>query len=340
MRMKNDDKLEALISVIVPVYKVEPYLRKCLDSIVGQTYTNLDIILVDDGSPDGCGAICDGYAERDERIRVIHKENGGRSSARNTGLAAAKGAWIGWVDSDDWIEPDMFGYLLSNALAEDAEIAVCSRYEEYRRRSVFYGWDKNEVIGTEEAMYQLLKDCAMRCYMWDKLWRRELFEGISFPEGRTFEDAAVAHRMFERTEKIVCLPEAKYHYRQHGASIVGDVSLANRMNYYIAMRERHEDIMERWPQMIDLAEQECVKSSIGLWCAYFQNSQTERRKYLPQLKEIAIINRTHGGQTIGEDSLGLAGKCVVKLTSSTAPWSFGLAWFISKLYQIRHGRPL
>jgi len=102
---------EAKISVIVPVYKVEPYLRKCLDSIVGQTHRNLEIILVDDGSPDNCGAICDEYAARDERIKVIHKENGGVASARNAGLAVASGDYIGWGGSDDWIETDMMSQL-------------------------------------------------------------------------------------------------------------------------------------------------------------------------------------------------------------------------------------
>lgn len=328
------------ISVIVPIYKVEPYLRKCLDSIVGQTYANLEIILVDDGSPDGCGAICDEYAARDERIRVIHKENGGVSSARNVGLAAATGAWIGWVDPDDWIEPDMFAYLLSNALAFHAEIAICSRYEERRRRSVFLGWKKTEVIGTEEAMFRLLEDCAMQNHLWDKLYRRELYEGFCFPEGRTYEDVAAVYRLFERAKKIVCLSEAKYHYLQRADSIVGNVSLENRMNHYIAMRERCEDMRERWPQMIDLMEQECVNASIGLWCGYLQNPREERQKYLPQLKEIAVFNKAHGGQLLRGNTLGLAGKWALKQTFSTAPWSFFLANVISKLYWLKHGRAL
>ena len=122
---------DAKISIIVPVYKVEPYLRKCLDSIVGQTYQKLEIILVDDGSPDSCGAICDAYAARDERIRVIHKENGGVASARNAGLDAATGDYIGWVDSDDWIEADMFECLLKGAEDYDADIVVCGREDSY-----------------------------------------------------------------------------------------------------------------------------------------------------------------------------------------------------------------
>ena len=118
---------EPKISVIVPVYKVEPYLRKCLDSIINQTYRNLQIILVDDGSPDNCGAICDEYASKDSRIEVIHQENGGVSAARNAGLKLAAGDYIGWVDSDDWIEPDMYAYMLENMQKYEADIAVCSQ---------------------------------------------------------------------------------------------------------------------------------------------------------------------------------------------------------------------
>ncbi len=329
-----------LISVIVPVYKVEPYLRKCLDSIVRQAYTNLQIILVDDGSPDGCGAICDEYAASDPRMTVIHKENGGVSSARNAGLAAAKGEWIGWVDPDDWIESDMFAYLLSNALAENAEIAVCSRYEEYRERSVFRGWEKTAVIHTEEALRQLLEDRCMQNYVWDKLFRQQLFEGIFFPEGRTYEDIAVMYHLLERADRIVCLSEAKYHYRQRSNGIVGNVSLESKMNNYIALQERREYMGKRWPQMSDLMAQTCVNASVGLWCAYLQNPREVRQKWLPRLKEIAAFNRTHKGKTIHENTLGLAGRIVVKLTSFATPWSFLLASIVSKFYQIRHGHAL
>ena len=159
------------ISVIVPVYKVEPYLRKCLDSIVNQTYRNLEIILVDDGSPDNCGRICDEYAERDNRIRVIHQKNGGVSSARNEGLKIASGDWIGWVDSDDWIEPDMFEYLLENAKKSKADIAVCSRKEWYKDRCILRKWEKDILLNTEEALRQLLEDVQMQNYLWDKLWQ-------------------------------------------------------------------------------------------------------------------------------------------------------------------------
>ena len=144
------------ISIIVPIYRVEPYLPRCLDSIVGQTYRHLEIILIDDGSPDGCGAICDDYAARDGRIRVIHQPNQGVSAARNAGLDAATGEWIGWVDGDDWIELDMYEYLLEGVLGAGADIAVCGRWEEYRGRRVFRGWEKEISLDTEQALRALL----------------------------------------------------------------------------------------------------------------------------------------------------------------------------------------
>ena len=146
------------ISVVVPVYKVEPYLRKCLDSIVNQTYRDLEIILIDDGSPDNCGRICDEYAERDARIRVVHQENSGLSAARNAGLKLVSGSYIGFVDSDDWIEPDMYSYLLGNALEYQADIAVCSRTEQHMDRTVFRGFPGLEVLERESALEYLLKN--------------------------------------------------------------------------------------------------------------------------------------------------------------------------------------
>lgn len=164
--------VEPKISIIVPVYKVEPYLRKCLDSIVGQTYQNLQIILVDDGSPDNCGKICDEYAARDRRIEVIHQANGGVSAARNAGLKLADGDYIGWVDSDDWIESGMYEYLLENALKYGADIAVCSRFERYKDKVIRRGWSNIEVLNREKALQMLLKNDVMQNYLCDKLCKQ------------------------------------------------------------------------------------------------------------------------------------------------------------------------
>lgn len=328
------------ISVIVPVYKVEPYLRQCLDSIVGQTYKNLEIILVDDGSPDRCGAICDEYAAGDERIKVIHKENGGLSSARNAALEIATGDYIGFVDSDDWVEPEMFKTLLHGLETTEADIAVCGRYEEYGDRRVTFEWPEVRAMGREEALGELLKNEKLQNLVWDKLYRRELFEGIRFPEGKTFEDMAVMHKLFLRSEKVACLPGAMYHYRQRVGSIVGDISLKNRLNHYEMCRTRYEELKEDWPQYADLMAGQCVVSAVGLWTAYLSDSRKERRKYRGEMKTIAAFARCHREEALEYMHLGLAGRLILRLVPYDTWWAFVLANGLGKLYKWKHGRTL
>lgn len=328
------------ISVIIPVYKVEPYLRKCLDSIVNQTYRNLEIILVDDGSPDNCGAICDEYAARDERIQVIHKPNGGVSSARNVGLAAATGEWLGWVDSDDWIEADMYEVLLKGAKKYGADIAVCSRMEIFKNERIFRGWQEEKSLDRKAGLELLLENDVMQNYCADKLFRKSLWDGIAFPEGRTFEDIAVMYRLFERAERVICLPGAKYNYAQRAGSIVSDITLENRLNHYRAARERYEDMKERWPELEELLLAQCAASAIGIWCGYYKNPRQVREKVRPQLREIAKFSAPHvkrAGESIG---VGLAGRMVLALVPYATWWSFALAQCVSKLYEIKHGKPL
>lgn len=328
------------VSVIVPVYKVEPYLRQCLDSIVNQTYQNLEIILVEDGSPDNCGAICDEYVAKDKRIQVIHKENGGVSSARNAGLAAATGEYIGWVDSDDWIEADMFEYLLKGADKFGADIAVCGRYEVCKGKKKLRGWGETMCLDRLEGLKLLLQNDLMQNFLWDKLWRQELFQGIAFPEGKTFEDIAVMYRLFERAEKVVCLPDAKYNYFQRSGSIVSDTTLENRLNHYWAAKGRYEDMKGRWPELEDLLLAQCAASAIGIWCGYYKNPRWVRNGARLRLEEIAKFCAAHvkrAGKCIG---VGLAGKIALMLIPHVSWWSFALAWCVGRLYKKKHGRSL
>lgn len=328
------------ISVIVPVYKVELYLRKCLDSIVNQTYRNLEIILVDDGSPDNCPAMCDEYAARDERIQVIHKENGGVSSARNAGLVAATGNWLGWVDSDDWIEPDMFEALLRGAQRYDADIAVCGRVEIYPNQKVPRGWEADTILDREAAMGLLLKNDLMQNYLCDKLWKRELFQGLAFPEGKTFEDVAMVYRVFERAEKVACIAKCGYNYRQHGGSIIANISLENKMNYYLAAKTRYEEMRGRWPQFERQLLSQCAVSAVGIWCAYYDNPKETRQRVEPQLREISQFCAPYARDAGKHIGVGLAGKMVLRLVPHAVWWSFALAGCVSKLYEIKHGRPI
>lgn len=328
------------ISVIVPVYKVEPYLRKCLDSIVCQTYQNLEIILVDDGSPDNCGAICDEYAAKDGRIIVIHKGNGGVSSARNAGLERATGDWIGWVDPDDWIEPDMYEYLLENARKYGADIAVCGLYKVYDGHTERFAVEKASQLDNGQGMEALLEDKVLQSYCWDKLWRKELWRGISFPLGKTFEDMCAVPLVFQRAKKTVLLSEAKYFYRQRRESIVADCSLPNRLAHCDAADFRYETLREAYPQLEPLLLDQQVASAIGVWTSYFRNSKQVRREALPRARKLAAFCAQHGGTYQTRKRYGLAGRLAVKLLPYPKWWAFALAGCVSRLYERKHGRPL
>lgn len=332
---------QAKISVIVPIYKVEQYLRKCLDSIVNQTYQNLEIILIDDGSPDRCGKICDEYAAEDERVTVIHKANGGLSSARNVGLDVATGEYIGFVDSDDWIEADMYAYLLQGIQKHDADIAVCGIFEELPNRQICRRWNKAEVFDTEGGLEQLFLRKKYSHSVWDKLYRCCLFEEIRFPDGRNFEDIATTHRVFERAKKVHLLPEAKYHYLQRQDSIMGDGRLQNRIDSYLAAKEQYLRMKDAWPQFRELLEAWCVSVAAGIWGVYLSNSRAAQQEYRSVVEEISAFARAHPSAVVkAAETLGLAGRIVVRLTPYTGRWAFVVSGLVNHFYQARHGRPL
>ena len=208
-------QMEKLVSVIVAVYNIEEYLPRCVDSILAQTYRNLEIILVDDGSKDQSGNICDSYAEKDRRIKVIHKKNGGLSDARNAGMNAATGEYIGFVDGDDWIEPDMYRAMYFACEKEKAQAAVC-RYKQITKSGIIDGSAGNGVsLSRDEALEIYV--CGDERYLiynsvWSKLFARDLVEGMRFPVGKNSEDIMFTTRAFCRMERLVYLDEAYYNY--------------------------------------------------------------------------------------------------------------------------------
>lgn len=331
---------EAKISVIVPVYKVEPYLRKCLDSIVGQTYRNLEIILVDDGSPDNCGAICDEYAARDERIKVIHKENGGVASARNAGLAVASGDYIGWVDSDDWIETDMFERLLKGAEFYDADIVICGRVDSYPDHGHLIGWHQAELLDKEQAITLLIEDDLVRSYLWDKLWKRELFQGIKFPQLKAFEDMAVMYQLFMRAKRVAYLPDILYHYEHRDDSLIAAPALESRVVFFQVNQERYEALKQDFPPLAERLAPVLVEAAVHIWAAYYDTPKEERAIYDAQIKDIAAFCREHYKAALEKSQMGFAGRLVLRLMPYAKPWAFALCHGVSKLYQLRHGASL
>lgn len=211
------------VSVIVPIYKVEPYLDCCVQSIVDQTYENLEIILVDDGSPDNCPAMCDDWAAKDSRIRVIHKENGGFSSARNAGLDAATGDYIQFVDSDDWILPDMTAALVSCAVKENADVVRCGYCEnvdgdmqEICTNSQTYCPEYNKLV------IDIMNDGLMSGAVWNKLYKHSVLNGMRFRPGYS-EDILFNYCVIQKKPKMVYMTGTYYVYRVNRASVTNSV---------------------------------------------------------------------------------------------------------------------
>ena len=230
----TEQKKSPEISIIVPVYKVEKYLNECIDSILAQTFTDFELILVDDGSPDNCPALCDAAAEKDSRVRVIHQQNKGLSGARNAGIDVARGNWLGFVDSDDMIDPTFCEKMLHAAVQAGAEMAVCNilRMKENKALDSYQEHClKDEVLSREEIVHRI--QLSPFYMVMTRLCRREVFEKIRFPEGKNYEDAFTAPEILERVNKAACVAEPLYQYRLRSGSIMhAAVTLKNLEEVY------------------------------------------------------------------------------------------------------------
>ncbi len=236
---------KALISIIIPVYKVEKYLEKCIQSVINQTYENLQIILVDDGSPDNCGKICDEYAQKDHRIEVIHKSNGGLSDARNKGLEMAKGEYIGFVDSDDYIEADMYEVLYNLLKQYNADVSICNFYTVSQGKISIKNADNgiNE-YNRIEILKEILLDKNIQSYAWNKLYKKELFDEIKYPIGKKYEDIGTTFYLLEKCNKVVVTGKSEYYYINRQDSIVNNVTESTITDYIELIIQRYDYIEE------------------------------------------------------------------------------------------------
>lgn len=281
-----------LISVIVPVYRVEKYLDRCLQSIAGQTYRNLEIILVDDGSPDGSGAICDAWAARDSRIRVIHKENAGAGAARNTGLDVATGDIVSMIDSDDYLEVHMYEHLLS-LMKDGVDIAECD-----------ICWTERDDLPMEDGSQAEIRVCdvedAMRLHIRDeifcqtppnKLYRREMIGDIRFPEGNLIDDEYFTYRVIGNARKLARSSACMYAYRQQPGSAMHKAFSLRRLQGLEAKVQRLEYLEKKMPSLVYEAKfdlfftamflmQECLRSLKG---AELEQSRTYIREILQRI---------------------------------------------------------
>ena len=256
------------LSIVVPVYKVEKYLAECLDSILASSFSDFEILLVDDGSPDQCPAICDEYAKKDTRIKVVHKENGGLSSARNAGLTIATGKYVGFVDSDDRILPEMYAHMIASLEQESADI-VCCGMRLLRDDGIvkyFKAWPKEtQVYPGADCLWLLLSPDGCGDFYMNKLFRKEFFEGFRLPEGKQFEDIYSMHLLFEQSQKTVFLPEGLYEYRLLPNSLSHSKTWAPRFwDYVNSCKCQYEFVKEKYPRFLDLATQKYVASVLSV----------------------------------------------------------------------------
>jgi glycosyltransferase involved in cell wall biosynthesis len=268
------------ISVIVPIYKVENYLNTCVESIISQSYTDLEIILVDDGSPDNCPQMCDDWAVKDSRIKVVHKENGGLSDARNAGLAVATGEYISFVDSDDWIEPDFLQVLLRAMDATGAGIADCATRlvsEDGKELSV-RGVSEDETLDTVTALVRLVNEDRVYQTVWNKLYRREVIGGILFEKGKYNEDDYFTYQVFDRAEKVAIVAKPMYNYLQRSGSIMGVGFSLKRLDALEAKCQRQEYLKTQAPGLAAIGRRDLFFSCLYMGQQVLLHLQGDDRK--------------------------------------------------------------
>lgn len=244
-----------LISVIVPIYNVEDYLDRCVNSLVKQTYKNLEIILVDDGANDSCPQLCDEWAQKDSRIKAIHKVNGGLSDARNAGLEIANGELIVLIDSDDWIDYCAIEKMYERMLADDSDVVSSGvkwvTEDGTLLRDVTVSQDA--VLDTHSAMSEIIVDGQLKQHVWNKLYKRELVEVIPFEKGKYHEDVFWSYQVFGRAKKVSLMKESFYNYVQRSSSIMGAGYSKNRLDALDAMKQRCDYVKKHFPDLYDKA---------------------------------------------------------------------------------------
>ena len=274
-----------LVSVIVPIYKVEEYLRECVDSIINQTYKNLEIILVDDGSPDKCGEICEEYARNDSRITVYHKENGGLSDARNYGIARSHGEYITFVDSDDVIKENFVEALMGLIHNHDADIAMLP----LMNFSTSIAWETEMThdycVSPHDALIEILYQRGTDVCACSKIYRRDLWDGIQFPKGMYYEDLATIHKLILRSVKIAYSNEKLYAYRMRQGSIMKTRFSPNMMHIITATRTMFSEVTEKYPDLKNAASSKAFSGNRSVYLFFPFSSKKERMQVWAEMKK-------------------------------------------------------
>ncbi|MCL1982891.1 MAG: glycosyltransferase, partial [Clostridiales bacterium] len=303
--------IQPLISVVVPIYKVEPYLRQCIDSIIAQTYKNLEIILVDDGSPDDCGKICDEYARGDHRIIVVHKENGGLSDARNAGIEIANGEFITYIDSDDWVAYDMIEFLYRNLISHDADISTCGIFDVYKNEII--PKCKNlevQVFESEQAVFECFKGEKCVVSACAKLYRKNIFDYTRYPTGKYYEDLLVIIDVFYLAKVIVINTDSKYYYRQRIGSTIHTEYGQTKVELIDAWEQVLRTVEDKYPALSSIVKTKLLIAKLAVLRSMISN---KNYRDTANFKKMLSTYRKNYWQYLKCESFNLKGK--IMLTS-------------------------
>lgn len=279
---------DTMVSVIIPVYNVEQYLSQCVESILAQTYQNLEIILVDDGSTDGSGKLCNEFAQRDSRIIVIHKPNGGLSDARNVGTEACNGEFVFYLDSDDYLEQDAISALVSIQEESQAEVVIGNYFYTYTDHEVIARPDTCTIqkYAQKEAI-SLLMQGKLQTFAWGKLIRADIAKRHLFPEGKLFEDHFWTHLVFQDCETVVYSSQSMVHYRQRDNSISYTFNL-KRLDIIEGWRERIVFLQQAYPDMVEAYLHRCAVDTVSLaWLVLTRMRKNKKQGFL-KLREFTV----------------------------------------------------
>ncbi len=285
--------MEALISVIIPVYNVENYLRRCVDAVLNQTYRSLEVILVDDGSPDTCGTICDAYAREDQRVVVIHQKNAGLSGARNAGIEAARGEYLVFVDSDDYVTEDFIARLYGALVSTGSDLAQC-KWKYVKGESIpdpERDTGRVDTFAKTEMMENLyIPDGAYYVVAWNKLYKKELFKGIRYPLGRIHEDEATTYKIYDRISRAAVIDACMYGYFTGNDSITRGKFSRKRLDWAWAVHERilFFEANPQYGQVMPAALKAFADGCIDLYfkCVrYLPDSEKEQRQMRDYVRE-------------------------------------------------------
>jgi len=328
-----------MISVIVPVYNVEAYLAQCIDSVLAQTYKELEILLIDDGSTDCSGSICDAYQAKDSRIRVFHTENRGLSAARNVGLDHASGEYILLLDSDDWIDRKTAQVLAAYAEKHDADVVSCAYYYEWKnRRNSVEKVDKPIILEGRQIMQVHIQEPYLGYMAWNKLYRKELFSSIRYPEGRDYEDILTTYKILLSAQKVICVPDALFHYRMRANTISRTYTVDYMISFWRANDERFKALSEAYPEYLETLIEDCFRA-ISRMCRWYASfSKAEQAHAETTLQEMQYFARQHSRRIMKSKRLSFVTKVSCLCAKTRSSILFFLLNLLVRVYMIRKNK--